>query len=156
MNKGKFTVENGAIRINGGRGWLRSDKEYSNFILKVEVRFLKKDQDSGVFLRATQEGKNWPKQRYEVQAHNDKSMARLFGAKHKRKADVVAKVLKETEQWNQYEIKCDGSRAEVKLNGELVTTAEGLKRTKGYLGLQGEGGLLEFRNLLIKELPSEK
>ncbi len=152
MNKGKFFVKDGAIYINGGRGWLRSDKEYSDFILKLELRFLKNNQDSGIFLRATKEGRNWPQRRYEVQCHNNKSMARIFGASHKVNKELVSKVLRKPDEWNTYEIKCVGENLEVKLNGELVTTAKGLKRDKGYIGLQGEGGQLEFRNVRIKEM----
>src|SRR5262245_13106927 len=60
MNRGKFTAEDGVIKLRGGSGWLRSDKEYSDFVLQLEVRWLKPRQDSGIFLRASKEGKNWP------------------------------------------------------------------------------------------------
>ncbi len=155
MNNGKFSVEDGAIRINRGRGWLRSEKEYSDFVLKLELRFLKDNQDSGVFLRATKEGGNWPKQRYEVQCHNDRSMARIFGAGFKRDEKKVGELLRKPGEWNAYEIRCVGNNLQVRLNGELVTTSDGLKRPSGYIGLQGEGGLLEFRNIRIQEISKE-
>ena len=63
MNGGMFSVENDVIKLDRGRGWLRSDKQYKDFVLKLELRFLKKNQDSGVFLRASKEGGNWPKKR---------------------------------------------------------------------------------------------
>ena len=151
MNGGKFTAKDGVIKLDGGRGWLRSTKEYSDFILKLEVRWLKPRQDSGVFLRASKEGKNWPKRRYEVQCENSRRVARIFGAAHKRDANQAFKLLKDAKQWNAYEIKCSGTRAEVKLNGKLVTTSDGFKVAGGYIGLQGEG-FLEFRNLRIKVL----
>ena len=47
MNGGKFTANKGVIKLNGGRGWLRSDKEYTDFVLTLEVRWLKPKQDSG-------------------------------------------------------------------------------------------------------------
>lgn len=152
MNGAKFSVSGGVIKLAGGRGWLRSDKEYDDFILRLEVRWLKPRQDSGVFLRASKEGKNWPNRRYEVQCENSPRVARLFGAKHMRDQKLAVKSLKPTGEWNSYEIKCVGPRAEVKLNGQLVTTSDDFKILKGYLGIQGEGGLLEFRNLRIKTL----
>ncbi len=153
MNKGKFSVKEGVIKLDGGSGWLRSDKQYSNFVLRVDLRFMKKNQDGGIFLRATKEGGNWPKQRYEVQCHNDGSMARLYGTKYKLNRELAQKVLRKPGEWNSYDIKCDGKNIEVRLNGELVTTSDGLSRLTGYIGLQGERGYLEFRNIRIKKLP---
>lgn len=152
MNGGSFAAEEGVIKLNGGRGWLRSDQEYSDFVLRLEVRWMKPKQDSGVFLRATEEGGNWPKQRYEVQAENSQRIARIFGASHERDEAKAFELLKGDQQWNSYEITCQGTKCEVKLNGELVTTSDGFKRPSGYIGLQGEGGHLEWRNIRIKEL----
>ena len=70
MNGAKFVVEDGVIKHTDGHGWLRSDKQYADYQLHVEFRFLKPKQDSGVFLRAGMEGKDWPDQKYEVQMEN--------------------------------------------------------------------------------------
>ncbi len=153
MNGAKFAVEDSVIKLNGGRGWLRSDKQYSDFILRLELRFMKPKQDGGVFLRATEEGKGWPSRRYEVQSENSQRMAKIFGAKYELNVELAQKVLKPVGEWNEYEIKLVGPKIEVQLNGELVTTSDSLdKLTRGYIGLQGEGGLHEYRNLRIKEL----
>ncbi|MCI0460630.1 MAG: DUF1080 domain-containing protein, partial [Gemmataceae bacterium] len=152
MNGGKFKAEGGVIKLTGGGGWLRSTQEYDNFILRLEVRWLKAKQDSGIFLRASKEGKNWPDRRYEVQCENSPRIAHLFGAKHERNQELAVKSLKATGEWNTFEILCSGRRAEVKFNGVVVSTSEALNEPKGYIGLQGEGGLLEFRNLSIKKL----
>jgi hypothetical protein len=156
MNGGKFTAADGVIKLRGGSGWLRSDKEYSDFVLRLEVRWLKPKQDSGIFIRASKEGKNWPDRRYEVQCENSPRVAMLFGAKHKLDKEKAAKALKAVNEWNTFEVKCEGSACEVRLNGELVCTGEGLKNTKGHIGLQGEGGQLDFRNIRIKALPPRK
>jgi hypothetical protein len=152
MNGGKFRAEDGVIKLDGGRGWLRSDKEYTNFALQLEVRWLKPKQDSGVFLRATQEGSNWPNERYEVQCENSERVARIFGAKHERDVELATSLLKPTGQWNSYEITCTGTNLKVKFNGQLVASSDSLTRSSGFIGLQGEGGLLEFRNVRIKSL----
>ena len=65
MNGAKFVVEDGVIKHFQGHGWLRSDKEYADFILRLEFRFLKPKQDGGVFLRSVKAGENWPNQKYE-------------------------------------------------------------------------------------------
>ena len=45
-----------------------------------------------------------------------------------------------------------GTHFEVRLNGELINTVEGLTDQAGYLGLQGEGGQLEFKNIRVKDM----
>ncbi|NLZ06206.1 MAG: DUF1080 domain-containing protein, partial [Phycisphaerae bacterium] len=70
MNGAQFVAQDGVLKLNGGHGWLRSDKEYSDFILRLEFRFMKPDQDGGVFLRSNMEGDDWPSRKYEVQCQN--------------------------------------------------------------------------------------
>lgn len=153
MNGAKFVVEDGVLKHNEGRGWLRSDKEYADFIVRLEFRFMKPKQDGGVFLRSVKEGKNWPNQKYEVQVENTRRMAMIFGAKHDLNVELVQKALKPVGEWNKYDIKIVGSRIEVRLNDELVTTSDSATTLKrGYLGLQGEDGAHEYRNIRIKDL----
>ena len=153
VNGAQFVVENGVIKHDTGRGWLRSDKEYADFILRLELRFLKPKQDGGVFLRAGKEGKDWPDQRYEVQCENSPRMAMIFGADHQLDVPLAQKALKPVGEWNDLEIKAVGPRIEVRLNGELVSAAKSADTLKrGYVGLQGEDGSHEYRNLRIKDL----
>jgi hypothetical protein len=153
MNDAKFAAEDGVIKLNGGSGWLRSDKQYSDFILRLEFRFMKPEQDGGVFLRSSIEGENWPDQNYEVQVENTLRMAKIWGTEYNLNVELAQKVLKQIGEWNEYDIKLIGSKIEVRLNGELVTTSESMdKFTHGYLGLQGENGLHEYRNIRIKDL----
>lgn len=153
MNGAKFVVEDGVIKHNQGRGWLRSDKEYADFIVRLEFRFMKPKQDGGVFLRSGQEGKNWPNQKYEVQVENTRRMATIFGAKNDLNVELVQKVLKPVGEWNEYDIKIVGPRIEVRLNGELVSTSDSATTlNRGYLGFQGEDGAHEYRNIRIEDL----
>ncbi len=153
MNGAKFVAEDGVIKLNGGRGWLRSDKEYADFVLRLELRFMKPKQDGGVFLRSNKDGKDWPSRKYEVQSENTVRMAKIFGAKHDLKVELVQKTLKPVGEWNEYDIKLVGPKIEVRLNGELVSTSDSMNAlTRGYLGLQGESGFHEYRNLRIRDL----
>lgn len=153
MNGAKFVVEDGVIKHADGNGWLRSDKEYSDFILRLEFRFLKPKQDGGVFLRSGIEGKNWPDRKYEVQVENTNRMAKIFNAKNDLNVDLTKKVLKPDGEWNEYEITVTGPKIEVRLNGELVSTTDSADMLKrGYIGLQGENGVHEYRNFRIKDL----
>jgi len=153
VNDAKFVAEDGAIKLNGGLGWLRSEKEYSDFVLRLEFRFMKPKQDGGVFLRSNTAGKPWPSRKYEVQIENTVRMATIFGAKHELNVELTKKVLKPDGEWNEYEITLVGSKLEVRLNGKLVSksdSANGL--TRGCLGLQAEHGFHEYRKFRIKDL----
>lgn len=153
MNGARFFVANGVIKHNKGRGWLRSDKEYSDFELRLQFRFLEPNQDGGVFLRAKKEGRDWPDRKYEVQVENTARMASIFGSKFDLDIDLVKKVLKPDGEWNEYDIRAVGPRIDVRLNGELVSsTSDAGELKRGYLGLQGEDGAHEYRNFQIKEL----
>ncbi len=151
MNGGSFVAEDGVIKLNGGRGWLRSNKQYTDFVLRLEVRWLKPKQDSGVFLRASEEGNNWPNRRYEVQCQNSERVAKIFGAKEERDVALATSLLKDVGEWQTYEIRCIGKQLEVIFNGKPVNKSNALEERSGYIGLQGEGGVLEFRNLRIKD-----
>jgi hypothetical protein len=154
MNGAPFVAEDGVIKLNGGRGWLRAEKEYSDFVLKLEFRFMKPPrQDGGVFLRAGKEGKSWPNRKYEVQIENTERMAKIFGAKYKQDIPLTQSVLKPTTEWNEYVIKLQGANLQVRLNGELVSSSDDAgKLTRGYIGFQAEDGFHEYRNLRIKDL----
>ena len=153
MNGADFVVKDGVIRHLGGLGWMRSDKQYTDFIFRIEFRFLAPRQDGGIFIRATKEGEKWPKSRYEVQVENSERMARLFGTEYDLDIPLTQQVLKPIGQWNHYEITVKGSEVRVVLNGKLVCTSDKLTRLgPGFVGLQGEDGAHEYRNILIKEL----
>ncbi len=153
MHDAKFVVEDGVLKLNGGLGWLRSSKEYSDFVLRLEFRFMRPKQDGGVFLRSNMEGTPWPSRKYEVQIENTVRMAKIFGAEHELNVELVERVLKPDGEWNEYEITLVGSRLEVRLNGKLVSKSDGTDGlTRGYLGLQAEHGFHEYRNFRIKDL----
>ena len=61
-----FTVTNGNLRLVTGMGWLRTEKQYTDFVLEAEWRALGPDYDSGLFIRAGLEGKPWPKDGWQV------------------------------------------------------------------------------------------
>ena len=152
-NNANFVVEDGVIKHRGGLGWLRSDKQYSDFILRLEFRFLKEKQDGGVFLRSNKDGSNWPTRKYEVQIENTERMAKIFGTQHELDVELTRRLLKPNGEWNEYQITVKGASVEVRLNGEVVSKSDKAgDLQRGYIGLQGENGQHEYRNFRIKEL----
>jgi len=155
-----FSFKDGAIHYKGGNGWLcYTGKEYPDFELRCEFKLIKKGGDGGIFFRASRDssgGANWPSQRYELQVKDYDEQARLWGLPYKLDKEKVAKLRKPLGEWETYRLIVQGTRIDVYLNGELVTTADAAKPLKqGYIGLQAEGGEQAFRNLRVRALPAK-
>ena len=164
-NNGQFAARDGLLVVNKGTGWLRSEKEYGDFILKMDFRFLEKEANSGIFVRTAATSKDdengWPDNGYQVQCM-DTVDGRIpcgtmipYGApefKHESYLEKLAEVFQPTGEWNSYEIECSGENLTVKINDGLITKAHDIKNLRGHIGIQGEHGQLEFRNLRVKVL----
>ena len=66
-------------------------------------------------------------------------------------SDAAAKAIKPTGEWQLFEIEAIDDRLTVALNGVPVTRAGGIVNPRGYIGLQGETGALEYRTIEIRE-----
>lgn len=164
-----FTITGGVLRVEGPQGWLRSENQYANFTLRVECRFLTDDADSGIFLRAPGPASNifirgWPANAYQVQVRdmskNKTTNPIWIGNLYRHRvapgetvfdSDAAAKAVKPTGEWQLLEIEALDDRLTVQLNGVLVTRAAGLVNPRGFIGIQGETGVLEYRGIEIRE-----
>ena len=164
-----FSVADGVLRVEGPQGWLRSMREYSDFSLRVEVRFLTDDADSGVFIRAPGPASNifirgWPANAYQVQVRDmsrNKTTNPLWAGNLYRHrvapgetlfdGDAAMKAIKPTGEWQLFEIDVVADRIIVRLNGVAVTSAAGVVNPRGFIGIQGETGALEYRAIEIRE-----
>jgi hypothetical protein len=166
---GNFRVLDGVLRVEGPEGWLRSANQYADFDLNVEFRFLTDDADSGVFLRAPGPASNvfirgWPANAYQVQtrdiSRNKTTNPIWLGNLYRHRTppgetdydrDAVLRVVRPTGEWQRFEISVVGDRLTVRLNGTDITRAGGIENPKGYVGLQGETGIVEYRAIDIRE-----
>ena len=164
-----FSVKDGLIRVEGTSGWLQSDREYADFRLRVEVRFLTDNADSGIFVRAVGDSiflRGWPGNSYQVQARdvtrNQSANPILIGNIYRHgnrggetnfDSAAALRVAKPTSEWQTLEIEVRGETLNVSLNGTTITRATGLVNPRGTIGLQGEAGIVEYRSVQIQELP---
>jgi hypothetical protein len=165
-------VEDGMIVCRGGGGgWLGTERDYDNFVLRLEYR-LKPGGNSGVYLRAPQSG--WiSRAGMEIQILDDNApqYARLdfyqYTGSIYHVVPPTQRAGKPAGQWNTLEIRADRRNVVVVLNGKKIVDADldrslkdpavarehpGLARTTGRIGLQSHSERVEFRNLRIKEL----
>ena len=164
-----FTVTGGVLRVTGPQGWLRSAKDYGNFALRVEVRFVTDDADSGVFVRAPGPASNifmrgWPANAYQVQlrdmSRNKTTNPIWIGNLYRHRvapgettfdADAAMRAVKATGEWQVVEIEAVEDRLTASLNGVPVLRAAGLVNARGFIGIQGETGAVEYRAIAVRE-----
>jgi hypothetical protein len=166
---GNWTVSEEILITKGeGGGWLSTEKTYDNFVLALEYR-LQKGGNSGVFIRSPRSG-DPAYTGMEIQILDDDAdvyknlkpfqyCGSVYGVSPSTRGHT-----KPAGQWNAMEIRAEGSKITVKLNGETVVetnlddhaddakTHPGIKRTEGYIGLQSHSEPVEFRNVRIKTL----
>ena len=163
-----FTFEDGVLRVSGAQGWLRSPREYGDFELRGQVRFVEANADSGIFLRVesgTDFIRGWPGDAYQVQMReisenetdNPLPLVNLY--RHRvaegftsYKRERVFALYSGVGEWQDFTIRASEATLTVELNGELVTEAEELENLTGYIGFQSETGIIEYRNMVLREL----
>jgi hypothetical protein len=169
-----WSVQDGIIVCNGkGGGWLGTDREYSDFVLRLEYR-LAPGGNSGIYLRAPEKG-HISRVGMEVQILDDYApqYARLdfyqYTGSIYHVVPPTRRVGKPAGQWNKLEIRAVDRHVTVVLNGKTIVNADlnhyladpqiakehpGLARTSGRIGLQSHSERVEFRNLRIQEIKS--
>jgi len=169
-----FLVRDGLLicPANGGQK-LMTEKEYANFILQFEFR-LEADANNGIGIRAPRVGQT-SKAGMEIQILDQTGP--LYGPQKLKPEQGQGSIydvwparsgfLKSPDEWNREEIRADGRRIEVRLNGvvildvnldlirepEILKSHPGLQRKSGHIALLGHQSHVDFRNLRIAVLP---
>jgi len=144
---------------DGGHEWLRYDQELGDYILQVEWRFTPKTEEpkkynSGVGVRLSKFGELW------VQAQTGLAGGYLFGENLSDgaiKRFNLSKEMKENRvkpagEWNLYEVRVEGDKVTLSVNGMVVNEIGGIALRRGYIGLEAEGYEITFRTVKLKSL----
>ena len=167
-----YLVKDGMIVCpKDGGGNLFTEKEYANFIFRFEFR-LEPGGNNGVGIRAPLEGDAaYVGMEIQILDNEDPKWKDLRPAQyHGSVYDVIPAqrgFLKKPGEWNSEEIRAEGRRIKVTLNGTVILDADldsvkdpevlkkhpGLKRRSGHIGFLGHQEYMQFRNIRIKGLP---
>ncbi|NSC24649.1 DUF1080 domain-containing protein [Streptomyces albus subsp. chlorinus] len=156
----------GTLTSRGGMGLLwYARRPFSSYSLKLDWRMAGADGDdnSGVFVGFPASDDPWSavEKGYEIQIDatdvDEKTTGSVYGF---QSADLAARdrALNPPGTWNTYEIRVEGERLRVYLNGVLVNdytnTDPARSLTDGHVGLQnhGDGDEVAFRNVRIRQL----
>jgi hypothetical protein len=145
---------------DGGHDMLLFDKEIGDAIFHFEFCYTKIEgktgYNSGAYVRNSEDGAIWHQAQF-----GDAKDGHLFGqtlaADGKKNwfnlsKQVTDMRVKSAGEWNTLEVKAVGKVLTLWVNGAVTCQFEDCGRAKGYLGLEGEGYRIEFRNLKVKEL----
>jgi len=169
-----WSVQDGILVCQGTPfGALYKGPEVTNFRLVVEYRWPPgaKPGNSGIFSRIKGTMKPVPPA-IEVQLMHGNAgdvlglqgkkiasgQPRFFEVKaHPQAGDIagVKKLLdaeKPAGEWNRVEIVAQGPRYTVTINGQLVNEVDGVEVLSGPVGVQSEGGVIQFRRIELTPL----
>ncbi len=163
---GVWSVRDGMIvGKHTGQKWndfLRTEKDYENFILKAEFRLVNGVGNSGIQFRSKPVENSHEVSGYQADI-GEKYWGCLYDESRRNKvlvqppAEALAGL--KPDGWNEYTIHAQGGRIKLELNGiltvDFLETDTKIPRT-GFIALQvhaGPGIEVHFRNLRIRELP---
>jgi len=175
-NKTAYRVEDGMIVVDpqggGSGGNLYTEEEFSDFILRFEFQ-LTPGANNGLGVHAPLEGDAaYVGKELQILDNTAPKYAELKPYQYHGSVYGVIPAkrgfLKPVGEWNQQEVRVQGSHFTVILNGTTILDGDvleaskngtmdgkehpGLQRTRGHIGFLGHGDVVRFRNIAIRDL----
>lgn len=169
-----FVVEDGELRTQGGSGLLWYTREkIGNSIIRVVYKMSNEKGNSGVFIRVPTEPVSEPgaaNAGIEVQIDDRDNDWHCTGTLYSM-TKAMARASKPAGEWNTMEIKLEGPRTVVTVNGVTVTDYDGVspvpekvkpyepdrhpRAESGYIGLQNHDNqsVISFKEISVRPLP---
>ena len=159
-----WSVENGVIKCTGKPlGYLRTEKDYRDYKLTVEWRFVKvapNADNTGVLVHLQLPDKLWPAG-VQVQGRhgNQGDLFLMGGAESKEQKGMDANTAlpkrgpsneKPVGEWDTVETICSGNSVKAYVNGKLMNETTGCTISSGKIGIQSEGGEIEVRKVFVE------
>ncbi|TRZ77996.1 MAG: DUF1080 domain-containing protein [Chitinophagaceae bacterium] len=155
-----WIVKDGLLIFTGHGDNLATEKKYGDIEMYVDWKITEKG-DAGIYLRGSPQVQIWDTSRREVGAQVG-SGGLYNNTKYPSKPLLVAD--NKIGEWNTFHIIMKGEKVTVYLNGMLVTDNVILENywdrkipifTKEQIELQAHGTYVAYRNIYLRELPSE-
>jgi len=168
-NANTFSIEDGAIAVNGNVAHLFYDGEvqqhsFRNFEFRADVLTMP-GSNSGIYFHTQYQESGWPEKGYEAQVNNTHTDWRRTGSLYAIQ-DVKEVYVKDGE-WFTEQIRVQGKTITVKINDKTVVEytepddpqrEEGMKGrllSAGTFALQGHDpkSKVLYKNIMVKVLP---
>lgn len=176
-NTDAYMIEDGSMVVrpgeNGGGGNLYTREQYENFVFRFEFK-LTEGANNGLGIRtpakgdAAYEGMELQILDNTAEVYKDLQCYQYHGSVY-GVIPALRGYLNPVGEWNTQEVRADGTRIKVTLNGHVILDGDlelyikngrtidgkehpGLGNTRGHIGFLGHGYVLWFRNISIREL----
>ncbi|MDP6408225.1 MAG: DUF1080 domain-containing protein [Planctomycetota bacterium] len=163
-----WSVSEEGVLVCRGRpiGYLRTEDDHENFVLRLEWRFnpvTKEAGNSGVLLRQLGPDKVWPRSIeaqlqsgaagdfWNIDAFPMKVVEERTSGRNTRRTGTNESPIGE---WNRYEITAWKGNVVLRVNGEVLNQAWDCLETPGKICLQSEGAEIHFRRIALTSLGS--
>ncbi|WP_038171765.1 DUF1080 domain-containing protein [Verrucomicrobium sp. BvORR106] len=170
---GSFTVEDGKLKVSGGRAHIffvgaDGNAKFKNFEFKAKF-MTTPGANGGIYIHTTYQDKGWPEKGYECQVnatHTDrKKTGGLYAVQ-----DVLDNAPNKDNVWSDYYIKVEGKHITIKIDGKTTVdwtqpddwdpakTLKGMpgrSLSEGTIAIQGHDpkSVAFYKDLEIKPLP---
>ena len=179
-----FAKDNEVITTGKPTGYLRTEKQYENFIAEFDWKHIPPKPgevgNSGFFVWADPipaigtgytrgievqvlVNLTYKNKKGDITATSQGDLFSIWGAKcvpDRPHPDGWDRCLpsenhcKGENEWNHYRVEANDGVIKLAVNGHVVSGVSKCNPRKGYLALESEGSECRFKNLKIKELPS--
>jgi hypothetical protein len=150
VGNANWQIVEGAVQANTGTGFLVSKNSYTDFEMYAEF-WVDADANSGIFIRCENPKEISAANAYEVNIFDKRpDQAYRTGAI----VDVAkpSSMINTGGKWNTYEIRAQGPRMIVTLNGTRTVDVQHSGHARGPVALQYGAGVVKFRNVRIRPL----
>jgi hypothetical protein len=178
VGPGKFVIEDGSLRSEGGMGLLWYAKEkLGNCVIRVVYKTGTDRSNSGVYIRIAEK----PKDEWYAVHHGFEVQIMDYGSANRRTGSIytfakAAAQPSKPREWNTLEITLKGNQISTKINGVAVSEfdsssldpqaadrsgegdpARGPRPESGYIGLQNhdKNSVVYFKEVSVRPLSSE-
>jgi hypothetical protein len=145
-----WALGDGYVEATSGSGFLVSADSYRDFELRVEF-WVNDIANSGVFLRCSDRTAVDDMNAYEINIY-DTRPDQTYRTGAIVNVSPPSEVVNVGGQWNTFEIRVEGSRLSVILNGVPIAEGEDTTHVEGPVALQYGAGIVRFRNVGIRPL----
>jgi hypothetical protein len=151
VNDGSFTATNGVLHVEGGKGWLRTERDFGDFVLDAEWRGLETNYNSGFFIRAPLDGKPWATNVWQINTKQS-AIGELLQGSAKIVKSVVPPVV--AGEWVKFHAEARGTNLTLDVDGKRAWEFHALEPARGFIGIQAEGKSFDFRNVSVQAFPT--
>lgn len=145
-----WELGSGAVSATSGSGFLVSEASYDNFELRVEF-WVDEPANSGVFLRCSDPQSVNDRNAYEVNIYDTRA-DQTYRTGAVVNVAAPSAVINTAGQWNTFEIRAQGDRLVVALNGTQTVDTTDSQFAAGPVALQYGAGTVRFRSVQIRPL----